>query len=139
MADLVIVPAEVRIVRLDDVGMLPDGPANEAITAGMPVRIDATTGKYTPGNGTDATEGAIKGVACNTATIANMTLTVMKLGILDVGEALAAMAYGAPVYASDTDGTLADSAGTVSKVIGYVVPGWGATTADKLLAVAVAP
>jgi hypothetical protein len=43
------------------------------------------------------------------------------------------MAFDAPVYLSDTDATLADTAGTVSTVIGRVVPGWNATTADKLL------
>jgi hypothetical protein len=45
------------------------------------------------------------------------------------------MAFDADVYLSDTDGTLATTAGTTSLVVGTVVPGWAATTADKLLRV----
>jgi hypothetical protein len=39
------------------------------------------------------------------------------------------------LYLSDTDGTVADAAGTTSVVLGRVVPGFGTTTgtaADKL-------
>lgn len=135
MANLTVTPADVRIVRLDEALMLPDGPVNEAINAGQPVRIDATTGKYTLGNGTTATEAAVRGIACVTATLANMTTTVMQRGLLDVGDALDALNYGVPVYLSDTDGTLADSAGTTSVVVGRVVAAWGDTSGDKLLAV----
>jgi hypothetical protein len=133
MAALTITAADVHIVRMFE--MLPDGPANEALGAGEAVRVDATTGKYTPGNGTTTTEAAVRGIACNTADYANATITVMKRGILDVGDALDAMSYGAPVYLSDTDGSLDTAAGTVSTLVGFVIPGWGATTADKLLAV----
>lgn len=133
MADLAITAADVRIVKMYE--MLEDGPANEALNAGEPVRVDATTGKYTPGNGTTTTENAVRGIAVNTADYANATITPMKRGILDVGDALSGLGYGATVYLSDTDGTLADAAGTVSTVVGYVIPAWGNTTADKLLLV----
>jgi hypothetical protein len=49
-----------------------------------------------------------------------------------VGDALSGIAYGVSVSLSDTDGTLADAAGTVSTVVGKVVPGW-AGSAKKLL------
>lgn len=135
MADLSITAADVRIVRVDEGGMLPDGPANEALNAGEAVRIDATTGKYTPGNATTTTENAVRGIAANTADYANATISVVKKGILDVGDALDALNYGVPVYLSDTDGTLADAAGTTSVVVGRVVAGWGDTAGDKLLLV----
>lgn len=134
MTNLAITAADVRIVRMDENGMLPDGPVNEAVSAGVPVRIDATTGKYTPGNGSDTTENQVRGIAVNTAAT-NETVSVMKKGILDVGDALSALNYGVPVYLSNTDGTLADTAGSQSVIVGRVVPAWGSTTADKLLAV----
>jgi hypothetical protein len=137
---LAITAADVRIVRLDEALMLPDGPTNEAVNAGQPVRIDATTGKYTKANGTDATESAVRGIAVTTATLANLTISVMKQGLLDVGDALDALNYGVPVYMSDTDGTLSDSAGdsTVDVVVGRVVAGWGDPSGDKLLQVDIA-
>ena len=52
--------------------------------------------------------------------------------VLDVGDALSGIAYGVSVFLSDTDGTLADAAGTVSTVVGKVVAGW-AGSAKKLL------
>jgi len=52
---------------------------------------------------------------------------------VDVGEGLVGLNYGALVYVSDTDGTFADAAGTVSVIAGQVIPGFGNTTADKLL------
>ncbi len=56
-------------------------------------------------------------------------------GVIDVGNALSALGYDDDVYLSNVDGTLADATGTVDKLIGNVVPGFGATTPDKLLAV----
>jgi hypothetical protein len=132
MAILTVTAANVRVVRMFE--NLPDGPVNEVVAAGVPVRIE-TTGHYTPGNGSSAGEAAVRGIACNSGTLAGATVTVMKRGLLDVGVALDAMAYGAPVYLSNTDGTLDTAAGTVSTIVGYVVPAWGATTADKLLLV----
>jgi hypothetical protein len=55
---------------------------------------------------------------------------------LDVGNALSALTYDDDVFLSDTDGTLADAAGTVSKIVATVVPGYAAiATYDKLLRV----
>lgn len=111
------------------------GPASEAITAGMYVRLDTTTGKITPGNGTTAPESRNGGIAVDGANAAGITVTAVRKGIVDLGAALDALAFDADVFLSDTDATLATTAGTVSKVVGTVVPGWGATTADKLLRV----
>lgn len=131
MANLTV--TTVHIVRIFE--MEPDGPVNEVVAVGAPVRVDSSTGKYTNGNGTTTTENAIKGICCNPGDYANKTVTVMKRGILDIGNALSGVSYGAAIYASDTDGTLADSAGTVSTILGYCIPAWGNTTADKLLLV----
>jgi hypothetical protein len=134
MANLTI--TSVRLVRGSD-EVLITGPVGEVATAGQYFRLNTTTGKLEKGNGTTTGEvGTIGGVILTAVATINLTGSIAKRksgAILDLGEALAAMAFDAPVYLSDTDATLADTAGTVSTVIGRVVPGWNATTADKLL------
>lgn len=129
MTDLVI--TSVRIVESIEQFDLPEA---EALAPGNAVRINTTDGKATGANGTTLAEAACVGVIAEEDE-AGAVVTIIKQGLLDVGEALAALDYGDPVYLSDTDKTLADAAGTVEKEIGYVAPGWGATTADKLLRV----
>lgn len=129
MADLTI--TTVRIVESIEQFDLPEA---EALAPGNAVRIDTTTGQATGANGTDAAESLVVGIVAEEDE-AGAVVTVIKQGLLDVGEALAGMDYGEPVYLSDTDKTLADAAGTVSKVVGYVASGWGATAADRLLRV----
>lgn len=109
-------------------------PAAEAITAGAPVRID-TAGKFTNSNGTSAGEARVWGIATRTVA-AGESLTAVRRGILD-GFTFT-QAYDAAIYLSDTDGTLADAAGTVSTAVGRVVPGWSqllGSNPDKLLSV----
>lgn len=108
------------------------GPAVEAIAVGQRCRFDATTGKVALGNGTNAAEARRGGIATHAAAIGE-SVTIINQGLVDIGEAIAALDFGALVYVSDTDGTFADTAGTVSVVAGQVVPGWGSPTADKLL------
>lgn len=129
MADLTITAGDVAPVKTI---MQFTGPAAETIAAGQYVRFDASTGKMTKGNATSAGEAADGGIALD-GGIAGQALTAVHYGIVDVGDALAALDYGAEVFLSDTDGVLADAAGSTAKRIGVVVPGWGNTTADKLL------
>lgn len=108
-------------------------PAAEAILAGAPVRIDTATGRWTNANGTVIGEAASH-VALRTVG-AGESLTAVRRCTVD-GFDLSALAYGAPVYLSNTDGRLGDVAGTVSAVVGRVVPGFATTlgvAADKLL------
>jgi hypothetical protein len=112
-------------------------PAAEAIVAGAPVRID-TAGKFTNANGTTTTENRIWGIALRSVA-AGEALTALRNGILD-GFTFS-QAYDAIIYLSDTDGRLADAAGTVSTIVGRVIPGWATTlgtAADKLLSVELA-
>jgi hypothetical protein len=109
--------------------------AAEAIVAGAPVRID-TAGKFTNANGTTTTENRVWGVGTRTVA-AGEPLTAVRNGTLD-GYDLSGMAYDAPVYLSDTDGRLDTAAGTVSTVVGRVVPGTSTTLGtayDKILSV----
>lgn len=109
-------------------------PAAEAILAGAIVRID-TDGKFTNGNGTSTTENRIYGVATK-SVIAGQPVTAIAKGVMD-GFTFS-QAYDAILYASDTDGRIGDAAGTASKIIGRVIPGWAetlGTAAAKLLRV----
>jgi hypothetical protein len=92
-------------------------PAGETILAGAPVRRD-TTGRWTNANGTNATEANLYGIASHDA-IAGEALTAWNDGEVD-GFNLDALAYGASVFLSDTDGRLGDTAGTVSVLVGEV-------------------
>lgn len=132
MADIAVATAN-RVEIVESI-MQATLPAVEAILAGAPVRID-TAGKFANGNGTNATEAAIYGIATHTVA-AGESLTALRSGVLD-GFTFS-QAYGAAIYVSDTDGRLGDAAGTVSVKAGSVIPGWSqliGTAADKLLLV----
>lgn len=109
------------------------GPAAEAFAIGEAIRLDTTTGRLTPANGSSAAEARIKGIALRAATTAGETVTILVKGYLDLADALDALTYDDDVFLSNTDGTLADTAGTVSTIVGTVVPAFGVTTPDKLL------
>lgn len=126
MADLVI--EDVRIVTFIDKF---DAPSNEVF--GFEAVRFHTDGTVTPANGTDATEANFQGLAVIDSDRVGKAITVVREGVVDIGEALVGLAPGAPIYLSDTDGTLATTAGTVSTVVGRVEAGWGGLTADLLL------
>jgi len=111
-------------------------PAHEAIDAGEMVYLVAATGKL---GLADQDESAPLnhpvGVAITTANAANITVTVVRKGILDLGDALASLNFDDIVYLSGTAGAMADGDPGNTIVVGRVVPGWGYTTADKLLRV----
>lgn len=109
-------------------------PAIEAVTAGQAVRLDTSTGKFTKSNGSASGEARIYGIATKTVA-AGEPVTAIRKGVMD-GFALSGLNYDAAIYLSDTDGTLADAAGTVSVVVGRVIPATGTTLGtgfDKIL------
>ena len=130
MADLTITADDVRLVRGGDEHQ-HTAPAGEAITAGQYIRW-STAGKFELGNATAAGEVGDGFIALKDAAVGEAVTGVKGPCLLEVGDALSAMAYGATVYLSDTDATLATTAGTVSTFVGTVVPGW-AGSAKKLL------
>lgn len=135
MTNLTITASAVAIVK--DIESLTL-PVDEAVTAGQAGRLATATGKLTKSNGTTAAEARAVGVFVRSSRFVGEAVTLVKRGVLDLGSALDGLDFDDPVYLSDTDGTLADSAGTVTIKIGRVVPGFGNTTADKLLYVDVA-
>lgn len=97
-----------------------DVPSNRR---GKYMRADSTTGKAVLGNATSAGEvGKLKGIALSNQKQASDSVTLFRYGLLDWGNALDGMSYGADIFLSDTDGTFADAAGTVSTVAGKVWP-----------------
>jgi hypothetical protein len=152
MADLALVTAG----RLNPVSGVANGhvqytfEAEEQINIGQAFRISTTTGKATKANATVVGESAQASagvfnsqlyVAIDGARQAGNAVTGVKSGLLD-GYNLDALAFGAPVYLSNTDGALGDAAGTVSTIVGRVQPAPYHGTpsgADKLLAVNMPP
>lgn len=135
MANLALVTAnQVAIVESIHQMTLP---CAEAISPGQPVRIDTATGRYTLANGTTAAEARVWGIAVGKKQVpAGMPITAVRRGVID-GFNLT-QAYDAAIYLSDTDGTLGDTAGLVSTVIGRVIPATATTLGtayDKLLSV----
>jgi hypothetical protein len=130
MADLTITGTEVAPVEVFEQWT---GPAGATFSAGAMVRIDTATGKVVGADASTTDTARVMGMAIKGAGYVNETVTVVKRGVIDVGDALAALAYDAPVYLAPTNLKLASTASTISVIVGRVVPGWGATTADKLL------
>lgn len=118
MADIALTrPNRVEIVESIEQMTLA---ADEEITPGAPVRILGD--RFTNANGTTAAEAAVYGVATGDHKVpAGMAITAIAKGVLAgldfTGDT------GSTVYVSDTDGRLADEAGTVEAVVGTVIPG----------------
>ena len=109
-------------------------PTDEAVTAGQVVRLNTQTGRATLANATTAAEANAWGIALTSANQSGITITALKRGVIDLGNALGSIDYGGTVYLDNTDGAMGSAAGSVSKVIGRVVPAWGGgTVGDKLL------
>ena len=106
-------------------------PAAEAITKGQAVGIDSA-GKAALA---DADTGPIvcRGIAITAANQAGITITVLKKGLIDMGDIFTSLAFSAEVFTSATPGLLGDATVNSQPAIGYVHPAWGYTTADKLL------
>lgn len=136
MANLTV--STCRLVRGSDEVLLT-APVAEAGTSGQYYRLNTTTGKLEKGNATSAAElGNIAGPLVDAVPTVGLPGTIVLAdsnALVDLGDALDALAFDAPVFVSDTDATLADSAGTVSRKMGDVVPAFGNSsgTADKLL------
>jgi hypothetical protein len=130
MADIALVTAgDVRVVRPID---QYDGIAGETIAAGAVVRFHTTSGHIVNGNGSGAAEAMIIGIATKDA-VQYQPVTVLRQGVMD-GFDLDDQDVGADLFASDTDGTVGDAAGTVTVRLGYVEARFAGdgVTADKL-------
>lgn len=135
MADLVISYA--RLVQQNEAAGIGyfDSTASDDMVSGNYARLVPASGKAALGNATTAPElGNMGGMVVGADALTGRSVHVVLDGVIDVGDALDALDFDDLVYVSNTDGAFADAAGTVSQVVGVVVPGWAfGSTADKLL------
>jgi len=94
-----------------------DGILTEAVTAGEPV-YQLSTGKYGRADANAAGKQQVRGIALKTGA-ANQAVPIMRRGYL-TGYTLSGMNYDAKAYLSDTVGSLADAAGTMTVPVGRV-------------------
>lgn len=119
MADLTVTAAQVRRVAAHN-DKVRDFIASTAVTAGQPVYIVTATGKVAAADASAASTAQVRGLALNAAA-ANEPVAVLIEGAV-AGFTLTSQNYDDRIYLSDTNtGILADSAGTVSIVVGRVI------------------
>lgn len=118
MADIALTAARIAAVFPDQAEIVT-GIAGATITAGAAVYWDSS-GNLALSDGSAAGTAIVAGIAL-TGGGAGQAISVLKRGHV-YGFTLAG-AYHSAVYLSDTDaGILGDAAGTVSVVVGRVVP-----------------
>lgn len=96
-----------------------DGIALEALTAGAPLYLDPTTGKFGLADANAAGKQQFRGIASKSVG-ANQAVGVIRRGRI-YGYTLTGN-YDSLVYLSDTVGTLDTVAGTMTVPVGRVVP-----------------
>lgn len=108
----------------------------ETCAQGDVVRLDTTNGTFTGANGTTTGEADAPLYILLEGGIAGEYRTGVSRGKI-AGFNVSALNFGASVFLSDTDKTLADVAGTVSTVVGQVIPATGnaAQPFDKIIEV----
>lgn len=129
MAAITVTAARVRPVTIIH---QETKPAAATITRGQVVTQDSS-GKWALALATTAgNAGTIRGIALKDV-IAGEPLSALRIGSIDIGDGMTAMAFNDTVFLSDTAGTLSTTAGTGSYILGYVQSAWAYTTADKLI------
>lgn len=117
MADLALTAAQIGVVHPGQAEVY-DYIAAVAITKGQAVYINSD-GKAALVDGSAAGTAGYRGVALEAAA-AEVAVSVILKGAV-YGFTLS-QAYDADIYVSDTAGALADAAGTVSVLVGRVMP-----------------
>lgn len=133
MALLTITAADVGIVSLPHNTELVSGFSAEAIDAGVYVRYNTSSGKIEKGNGSTTAEARKGGVCTKGSNAAGEPVEFVRKGIVSLGNALSALTYDDDVHLSDTDGRLADTTGSQTRIVGTVIPNTIDQTPDKVL------
>lgn len=97
MTDLVVTAA--NVLKGSD-AMIEHGTAGAAVTAGQPVYLDDTTGKYLLSDNNASGKKTVRGIALHAAA-ANQPLAIQRKGEITLGAALTA---GSAYYLSGTAG-----------------------------------
>lgn len=135
MADIAKLSSGIRPIGIPGDYEQCESKLGETLAAGDLVRLD-TNGYFTGANGLDTTENNFVGILL-TGGIAGEPASAIEKGKV-AGFDLSALAFGASVFASNTDKTLGTTAGTAPVVVGKVYPGRASgATFDKVLKVGV--
>ncbi len=105
--------------------------ANSALTAGLPVYVVTASGKVDIADGNGSGTKQVIGITL-CAAAAGAVVRVLEQGELN-GFDLSSVAWDAPIYLSDTAGSLATSAGSVTVIVGRVRPITTVGTISKTL------
>lgn len=134
-ADLTITAGDVAVLEMIH---KVSGLSSVALAAGQFARLNTSTGLWEKGNATAAGELLAGGMV---AEVNGFAVTILRVGTVDIGEAMASLAFGDLVYVSDTDGLFNDTAGTVTVIAGYVdaILGTDGVTPDRVLRLAIMP
>ncbi|TXH45971.1 MAG: hypothetical protein E6Q97_30515 [Desulfurellales bacterium] len=130
MAAIAIAAADRISLLFPDNAEVYNGIAGVAITRGQAVYFHATTGRLALSNAGAAGTAKFHGIALNAAGI-GQAISILKRGHI-AGFTLAGN-YGSLAYLNDTDGVIGDAAGTVSAIVGAVVPLSDFPTLTKVL------
>jgi hypothetical protein len=117
MADITCTAAQVAVVNPHNAEIY-DFIATEAITAGQPV-YQLTTGKVGVADANAAGKQQFRGIALKSVG-AGQAVSVLKKGMI-TGFGIGSLNRDVAVYLSDTAGSLADGAGTMTVICGRVV------------------
>lgn len=129
MANLTVTSDEVAALFPEQTEIY-DAIAAETITAGQAVYLNSS-GKVALASASASGTAGARGIALNDAA-AGQAVSILKQGAV-YGFTLTSLAYDAEVYLSDTDGSLADAAGTVSVQVGRVMALTNTGTLTKVL------
>jgi hypothetical protein len=116
MADLTIGANGISLVHGTEAD-IKDLIAVEAITAGQPV-YQTSAGKVGIADANAGGKQQFRGIALKTTAVGK-ACPVLRKGFLS-GFVLSGVAYDGPVFLSDTAGSLADAAGTMTVNVGRV-------------------
>lgn len=127
MAAVVITPADVALIRSDNQLTAPCGVD---VLAGQMVTRHLTTGLWILAS-TSVQSGKVEGMAIRSAKNGE-GLTILKKGLISLGQALSALNFQAELYLS-TAGGIDTTAGTPSVIIGIIRAAFGSRPADHIL------
>jgi hypothetical protein len=130
MADIALTAAQIAAVK-PEISEIIDVTLAATVTKGQALYLVAASGKYGVADANDSGKEQVRGIALK-AGAAGETIPMLKRGPV-AGFTISGMNYDAPAYLSNTAGALADAAGTMTVVVGRVIPLNDSPTFSKVL------
>lgn len=118
MATIALTAAQIAAVK-PEISEILDVTLAGTVTKGQALYL-TSAGTFGVADANDSGKEQVRGIAL-AAGAAGETIPMLKRGPL-AGFTLTSQAYDAPIYLSDTAGVLGDAAGTMTVVVGRVMP-----------------